>query len=290
MTGLRRDGQIQDAVRQCFLAIAPEREAELEAFWGQHQLEFSLVADGDCFEMSGGAYRYIRFNHRALRVLWVSSFAAWEAYTCVANAIVEQRGIDTLRLGKLVDIALAIRDSPDPESVSLEDIPPPGTFPDRCTPELRAPAELAVFSLGWALLHEVAHCIFQQEGQSSTGLANSEKQFEELKCDAFATTFILELVAKHAEERGEDLVLVRKKRAIGLFFAMCALALLSYGAWDETPEHPSIKRRIDEILIHVNGDDVDDALLVAALAFVGLGEILPGAESLLFGVLASAET
>jgi len=290
MGGIRSDIQIQHAVKQNFLGIVPERESELEALWTNYQLQFSLVADGDCFEMSGGVYRHVRFNHRALRVLWVSAFAAWEAYTCVANAITERRERDTVRLKRLVDIALSIRDSADPESVPLDDIPPPGSFPEQCTPALRAPAELAVFISGWAMLHEVQHCICQQEGRSSEGLDVGAKHSEEFSCDAFATRFILEQVAIYADQHGVDEAIVRKKRAFGIFFATFALAVLAAGAWNETSEHPSIERRIDAIRRQVNGDSVDEALLAAALAFVGLGEVFPGAEALIFGSRASAGT
>jgi Peptidase U49 len=283
MTDARSDHHIQEAVRQHFLGIAPERRVDLESLWTTYQLQFSLLADDDHVEMEGGLYRHVRFNHRALRFMWVSAFAAWEAYACASKAALEGTVRNTRRLKELVEIAYAIRDADDPETVSMSGLPPPGIFPSQQSTELRAPAELATFVSGWAMLHEVQHCICQQEGTSSTDGDSAAKHNEELRCDAYATHFLMEQVAEYARQSGEDEALVRRKRAMGIYFAAFGLALLSFDSWTETASHPSIEARIDAIRQQVSGNEVDETLLIAALAFVSLGDVLDGAETLLFG-------
>lgn len=283
MKDARSDLHIQEAVRQQFLGVAPERKTDLESLWTTYQLQFSLLADDDHAVMEGGLYRHVRFNHRALRIMWVSAFAAWEAYASASKAALEGTVRNTDRLKALVDIVCAIRDADDPETISLGGLPPPGIFPSQQSPELRAPAELATFVSGWAMLHEVQHCICQQEGASSTDGDSTAKHNEELRCDAYATHFLIHQVADYAEQSGEDVALVRRKRALGIYFAAFGLALLSFGLWTETASHPSIETRIDAIRRQVSGDQLDEPLLIAALAFVSLGDVLNGAETLLFG-------
>ncbi|WP_458237612.1 phage exclusion protein Lit family protein [Pseudomonas sp. P5_A2_2] len=288
MSDARSDQQIQEAVRQQFLGVAPEHADELEKLWVDYQLQFSLLADGDRVEMEGGLYRHVRFNHRALRIMWISAFAAWEAYACASEATLGGRMRDTRRLKELVDLAFAVRDASDPESISLGDLPPPGNFPDLQYPHLRAPAELAMFVSGWAMLHEIQHCICQQDGTSSTDGDIESKHAEELRCDAYATRFVMDGVSAYTNGSGEEGSLVKRKRATGIYFATFALALLSHGAWAESESHPSIETRIEAIRQQVSGDVLDEPLLIAALAFVSLGDVLEGAPALLFGSTVSS--
>jgi hypothetical protein len=131
-------------IKALFLGIAPEKRSELERLWDDYQLQFCLFMDDKGVLMEGGAYRYVHFNHRALRVIWVSAFAAWEAYSCAQLAFGdgELRSFD--RLQDLLGLALRIRDANDPEAVSLGGLPEPGSIPS--DPQLRAPAELAMFA------------------------------------------------------------------------------------------------------------------------------------------------
>jgi len=136
---------------------------------------------------------------------------------------------------------------------------------------------------GWAMLHEIKHCICQQDGDSSTDGDMEAKHAEELRCDAYATSFVMNGVTDYANRSGEDRSLVKRKRATGIYFAAFALALLSHGAWTESESHPSIESRIEAIRQQVSGDVLDEPLLIAALAFVSLGDVLEGASALLFG-------
>lgn len=67
-------------------------------------------------------------------------------YGCAQSAFGdgELRSMD--RLQELLARALKIRDAKDPEAVPLGDLPEPRSRPSN--PELRAPAELAMFAAG----------------------------------------------------------------------------------------------------------------------------------------------
>ena len=275
----RSDTEIQGAVKAQFVGIAPEREAETKALWELYSLEFSLLADQGYVVMEGGAYRSVHFNHRALRVLWVSTFAAWEAYRCAAEAVSSGKtSIDLTRLKELLMLALTIRDADDPESVPLQGLPEPGIFPEKeLNSELRAAAEWAVFVSGWAMLHEVRHLKHQQEGTSSQPDAlPAENHAEELSCDQFATEYLMDKVGEFATASGQSEDAIRNKRAVGIYFAMFALAVLSHAKWDATESHPSIQARLDATRALISGAN-DDALSIARLAFFSLREVWPGA-------------
>ena len=221
---VRSDDEVQRAVMSQFLGIVPERGKELEQLWSDNNLLFSLLADGNEIRMEGGLYRHVRFNHRTLRVLWVASFAAWEAYRALVIAIESGRTPAFTRLNELLDCAVSIRDSATPINVPLpQGIPEPGSFVDGATfPELRAASELAVFVSGWAMLHEVRHVLHQREGTStSEDDEPSKRREEELSCDAFATKFIMDKIDQYASTTGQNFASVVLKRKI-VFSLRCS--------------------------------------------------------------------
>src|SRR5262245_9730611 len=85
----RDDSDVQTAIRALFLGAAPEREAELSNLWQSLSPIFRLTGDvheGERFIMDAVAYRYVRFNHRAVRAFWLASYAAWEGYRAVGES------------------------------------------------------------------------------------------------------------------------------------------------------------------------------------------------------------
>lgn len=278
---IRSDDEIQSVVKAQFLGVAPERRQELEQLWEENNLCFSLLADGDSVEMEGGLYRHIRFNHRALRVLWVSSFAAWEAYRAYVDAVLDGKVPALSRLNEILECARSIRTSATPDKVSLPDgIPEPGVFPDGSElPELRAASELAVFISGWAMLHEVRHVLHQREGTSTTDSDDGNmKRQEELSCDAYATTFILSRINEYVIQSNENQKLVERKRKTGIIFAMFALTVMSEGRWNETDTHPSMQARID-LALEMCGKEVEEVRTIAACAFGSLKMLWKDAPS-----------
>jgi hypothetical protein len=241
----RNDEGIQQIVKNMFLGVAPERADELEKMWVENDLRFNVLPDDGRdgrFVMDAGCYREIRFNHRIMRAFWVASFAAWEGYRACAEA-----SADLSRFKQILDCVDAILHFADPEQVPIPDgIPPPGTLED-IPVEAKAAADLAIFAVGWALLHEVRHIRHQREGTSAPeGAAPSERHAEELSCDEFATRFMLERVDKYAAEHGVAAERVMYKRQAGIHFAIFAMTLMSAGQWAASDSHPAMQDRINQ--------------------------------------------
>ncbi len=283
---IRSDQAVQVAARVLFEGIAPERNGELKDLWQRYSPHFYILEDitrEGPFIMDAGRYREVRFNHRAMRAFWVSAFAAWEGYRAIAEGVVASK-IDLERFKSIVECVQDILRASDPEAVSLpENIPQPGSLPAaKQYPQMRAPAELAHFATGWALLHEVRHLIHQQEGTSAPPSASrAENHAEELSCDAFAIRFLLDKIGAYAARDGVDPALVRQKRKIGMYFAFFAMAVISKDHWDASDSHPAMQTRMTAAtqLMGGNGTDVPDA--VAYMSFAALAMLWPNAPKVL---------
>ena len=263
----RNDDVVQVAVKNIFLGVAPAREEELNQLWVRYQLRFNLLPDDNCdgtFVMDAGAYRDVRFNHRALRAFWLATFAAWEGYR-----VCSEGETNLTHFESIIECVRSIMNSNDPTSVPLpHGIPEPGQFVDaEKYPQTRAAAELAVFASGWALLHEVRHIQHQQDGSSvSINASSDDKRAEEISCDKYATAFILEHAAEYAQEHDVDALQVEQKRQAGVHFAMFALTIISRDQWGQTDSHPNTQDRIDHAWVQMNARGLN---LIAALLSVG---------------------
>lgn len=290
---MRNDPEVQETVKNLFHSVAPERAQELSELWGKYEPRFNVLADtgpDGPFVCDAGAYRDVRFTNRAMRVFWLASYIAWEGYRAICSNIqvyVENNEIgnpDLARFREMVNCLEELLTKNDPDSVSFPvGIPAPGTLPNKkqC-PEMRATAELAMFVTGWVLLHEVCHLRHQQDGTSVQQDAPPEKfREEEIKCDLFATAFLLDKVDEYANESNEPVDSVRKKREIGIYFALFAMTLISANRWGETDTHPAMERRITEILVKMHADGRSrESYLIALMAFAALQDIYPNAPVL----------
>ena len=272
----RSDTQIQEAVKALFLGLMPERASELKQLWDDYQLQFCLFTDEEGVLFEGGAYRYVHFNHRTLRVIWVSAFAAWEAYVCAQSAFGDGEARSFDRLQELLALALEIRDASDPEAIPLCGLPEPGLLP--LDLQIRAPAELAIFATGWAMLHEVRHLKHQQNGTATAdGDLPELVHDEELSCDRFAAEYLIDTLVQFSTANVVDQAKVRMKRVLGIYFGMFALIILAHPNWDRTVTHPSVSDRLRAMRALLSADELDEALCIAALALAGLKHVWPGA-------------
>ena len=287
MTGERqKDEKVENAIKDLFLGSVPERPKELYSFWSELDLVFLLLSDDHKdgrLIMDAGSYRYIRFNHRVLRSFWIASFAAWEGCRAVAESS-EFTKVDLTRLQELVAAFEAVVQNDQSDEAPLPaGIPEPGTMPDKAVdPQARVASELAIIAVAWALLHEVRHIRHQREGTSASEQGNTQeaRHCEEFSCDEFATRFILEHVERYSNERGDDLVLVRRKRELAIYYALFAMTLLSKDSWATSETHPSVQARIDAVC-NVIGDGRDEtAYAYAHTAFLTLRELWPAAPIL----------
>lgn len=279
---VRDDQSVQSAVRNLFMGSAPEREDDLAAMWQELEPIFQITPDlheGDRIIMDAGAYRYVRFNHRILRAFWIAAYAAWEGYRTVAEAA----SLEALDLARFKELVSTFESSIASEEPRLEALPPgvaePGHYPDRrLVPQARAAAELATIAVAWALLHEVRHIRHQREGTGADLLGDETvaKHREELSCDEFATTFLLEGIPAYAERTGEPIDLVRQKRQLGIYFGLFALAMLTKDNWGASKTHPSVQTRINCVRTLMTAHKSEMAAAIAHVAFAVLGMIWPG--------------
>jgi len=146
---LRDDEEVKTAVLNILLGSAPERKSELASMWSLLDPRFQLTDDtheGERFVIEAGMYRYVRFNHRVVRAIWIAAFAAWEAYRAVAEPL-DLEVVDLQRLTALVDAFNCTLESNTPQLETLPaGVPEPGHYEE--DPILRAPGELATLAVG----------------------------------------------------------------------------------------------------------------------------------------------
>jgi hypothetical protein len=282
---VRDDHSVQTAVRDLFIGSAPERELDLTGMWKELDLIFQLTPDiheGDRIIMDAGAYRYVRFNHRVLRAFWIAGYVAWEGYRTVA----ESPSLQALDLTCFRELVSAYESCLESTEADLEALPAgaaePGQYPDaNIDPQGRAASELVTIAVAWALLHELRHIRHQREGTGADPYSDDEKakHAEELSCDAFATTFLLEQIDLYARATNQSADLVRQKRQLGIYFGLFAVTLLAKDKWGESKTHPAVQVRIDAVRALMADQKSDIAAAMAHFAFAVLGIVWPGAPS-----------
>ena len=274
MTEIDSDSRTQEAVRNLFVGIAPERSDELELLWRDYAPTFNVleeVVGRKGVVMRSGPFDIVEFNGRAQRAFWLGTFMAWESHRGLSQWRVETevRSRYPARMHRTFQTLL---DTEDPYSVAMpEGVPEPELFPN-LVGETKLVADVAAFAIGWSLLHEIGHLKHKHDG-TATGAEDPrcERHREELSCDEFATTFLLEQVEHFAYKESTDPRKVRGKREMGVYAALFVIALAKQGAWDESESHPAMQTRIDRVvkLMCATGERVSDSL--ARDAFDALG-------------------
>ncbi len=135
-----------------------------------------------------------------------------------------------------------------------------------------------MFATAWALLHEARHIQFQQDGTSTSEDANADAlRAEELACDDFATTFILDHIYQYSQSQGVSEALVAQKRQAGIFFALFGVTVIGRGSWSASATHPSIQDRIQNAWDRVAQQNLNqNAALLGAGAFMSLNQVWEG--------------
>jgi hypothetical protein len=268
------------AVEMLLDGIAPERKAELRQLWESYRPQFRLASDDRPGELvlEGGPFGLIRFNHRTMRLFWLGSYIAWEGYTAAHSAIMGS-STGLRRFIELINTFNQILAHENPAAVPLPNgIPEPGSFPSIGNAEERAPAEIAVFCAGWALLHEFRHIKHREDGTAAPPSAASDVvHAEEYSCDEYATKFMLEHVPDYAGARSQPEETVRLKRQLGIYFALFTIALLTRDRWNETASHPALQERVRVVRGCMGSDAPTFADAIAFAAFLALRQVFPNA-------------
>jgi len=280
--------QLQEVTRSLFLGIVPERQDELTQYWTDFGPRFQILDDcgpDGSLIMDAGGFFIIRFNHRMMRLFWLASFLLWEGYTAQHQSVTTET-LDLARFRQILNCFEATRAARDVDTVPWPaDIPLPGVLVDHVAGDpARVGGELAIFSVGWALLHELRHLIHQQQ-QTSAPVGDEElSRQEELSCDAFATRFLLERVNEYAHAQGNEPAAVSEKRQMGIYCALYAITLLTKENWEDTATHPAMQSRIRNVLAIIESHGVSvTANVIAVAAFESLNAVYPNAPDPLSG-------
>ena len=284
MSDMRNDAAVQAAAMNLFVGCAPERRADLEAMVKDLQLEFQVHDDNHPdgkFIFDAGAYRYVRFNPRSMRLFWLGAYIAWEGYS--ATPMQPGQSADLSRFAALLGTFEAIVDADDPEAIAWPaGVPEPGLYPGKdVDAEGQGAAELASIATGWGMLHEIRHARHQQEGTATNSDDNTpeEVRAEETSCDRFATTFLTEKITDYAAQEGVPPDKVWQKRMLGIYMGLLTIVLVGKGNWQTTDTHPALADRLAAAKAIFAGHRGDPAENVAELAFQALGVLWPGAPT-----------
>lgn len=286
MTGdpLQDSTEVQTVVQSNFAGCIPERAEEVKALRAEFDLRFRLAQDnhdGEKIVMRGGLYRYVDFNHRAMRTFWVAGYAAWEGYSVMAESIATGRQGSLDRFKELVGAVRRIADNPESDGEPLpEGVAEPGQYDGQAVHE-RAASELATFAPCWAFLHEARHIQHQREGTSADMEEPdpTKRHEEELSCDRFATDFLLAQVEKFAADHSVPVEKVRQKREIGVYFALFAMGVLADGKFGDSATHPALIRRIQAVQETIGAKGTCEAQVIGRLAFDALRQLWPEAPT-----------
>lgn len=267
-----------------FLAVAPERTAELQRYWDEYAPRFQILEDDGPdgpIVLDAGGFVYIRFNHRVMRLFWLASFALWEGYAAYQQYVSNQQA-NLTRFAAILDCFEATRAAADVDAVLWPDfLPPPGELVDHVEGDpARVSGELAIFAVSWAMLHELQHLIHQQAGTAANWDDLEGCKREELSCDAFATGFMLERIAEQAAAVGQSASVIAAKRQTGIYCALFAMTLLSRANWGPGERHPAVQERIDAVMeiVDAHGTSKGGAI-IAVSAFAALQLAYPDAPN-----------
>lgn len=283
-----------EAVRDMLLAVTPERAAELSAYWEELDLRVKILDDDGPdgpIVLDAGSFVFIRFNHRIMRLFWLGSFAMWEGY-CAYHHFTSTNEENLGRFREILDCFEATRVAADVDQVPWPaGIPQPGELVDHVPGNpARVGGELAIFGVSWAVLHEIQHLIHAQEGTSAAWDDCEACCKEELSCDSFATSFLIEKVAQCAIEADQSESLVSGKRQLGIYGAVFSMTLLSRANWGPGVRHPAMQERIDAIVERLSHHGLSKvASILAISAFISLQLAHPDAPDPLRAVSEVAE-
>lgn len=129
-------------------------------------------------------------------------------------------------------------------------------------PENKKPADMegaATFDLicmagAYVFLHEMKHIAFHMDNN-----APSNPHEEELECDLFAKSMMLDKLDAYSTQSGYDLKRLNSKRAMSISLALFFMLVITpLESWSGTESHPSIATRVESMVdgLAIHNDDI----------------------------------
>lgn len=249
----------------------PERKRELNDIWERYAPKFSLSDDTQGFSINAGPYGLILFTNRTMKAIWILGFTAWEAFSFYSVSIFYLQATGKNLSAKILselpdqskeDMVFAnyinrIRQLMDTEQ--LNDYQWPNSIPRPYDGKPKNDEGSVIFDINcmaatYIFLHEVQHMKFCVDGKN-----NIDPIDEEIQCDEFARSMLLDKLYDYSKDSGNPLGLLKSKRAMSIAFASFLLLVITPKTrWGGTRSHPSISNRIRGLTqnIHLPENDL----------------------------------
>jgi Peptidase U49 len=255
---------VSNAVDLLFSGVVPERLSELDALWGRNAERVRLTGStGFLLQQVWGT---IQVSEIALRQIWLTGYAAeqaLEAYLAVMTVVgsgggnfdpdawhkdLEQARADD-KFDELYDKVIELGCVHDVDDIDWPlGIPKPAMGLTIKCPRRKAVFDLVCVAGAWVFAHEVRHNIYEQDQD-----APDELPQEEIECDRWALTLLIDKADNYAIENGWDPATVRAKRLLGVLIAILTILVVTpRPAWG-TDTHPAIADRFKMLLDAASG-------------------------------------
>ena len=269
--------------KSLLLGTVPERSNEIEALWSKYNLRFRLCASSQDVKLDATADR-IAFNTKTIDLFWLIGYSGWRAIECYSPHVL----LSPVRKKKIVHLMELDEELPEVERDYKErrasvrslmrardtceiswppDVPHPTadrSSLDGC--QEKAAFDLTCFAVSFAMLHEIHHVVLDSEKKRP-----EERREEEMACDEWARSFMLEELKHYAEKHGKEYQDVLRIRSMGL--ALAALTLhditpeLEHGG---NQEYPPLADRLRTILCKTALAENDHFWVLASSLLLGI--------------------
>jgi hypothetical protein len=251
---------VSKAADLLFKGVIPERTVEMRKAWIQGNDRVRLVPRQGflCQE----AWGVVQVSEVALRQIWLVGYAAWRSVEAYSDWIVDLLGKGPFDLSdssrqklhqdtydQRFDEALnkALEAS---EALSVNELQWPDNipYPDEnrvpSDPGHKATFDLLCIATAYIFLHEVRHAQIASRGER---FASADD--EEVECDRYARSMILDEVGRYAHQKNEDEGAVQAKRILGILIAkLVIVAITPRKSWDDSGDHPPVRERLQTAL------------------------------------------
>ena len=257
------------AVDSLFGGAVPERIEELKRLWGEQEERVRLL-DTPRFLLQQ-LYGTVQVSEIALRQIWLTGYAAWRAIDAynVPLVLAAYHGAPFDPIAWRSSPSQAAKDQAfdnlfdkicelgEAQSLDNFDWPSGVPYPTEglkiSDPEMKGTFDLVCMAGAYVFAHEVRHGIFERVGDPPAQMLD-----EEVECDRWALSLMLDKAANYASDQGWDASTVRTKRILGVLIAqLTILAVTPRDLWDTSTDHPSVRERLRVVLDAVT-DPVPD--------------------------------
>lgn len=226
-----------NVVSNLLFGACPERASDFKVFWERFEPRLAIKQDGPGLAI-GALGNKVSWMYKTFAHDWVVTFAGFKALVAYsphvffgqalsgeisARALGDDEGLDAAEaeLDELFYFARQIQLVSDLKALDWPpEVPLPGTSREALAKvEDQACYDIACLAAAATFLHEFRHVQFTAEGNAPTVPAD-----EEIACDDFSRTMLLEKVEAYSSSAGQVTEKVASKRVIGLASAALAIA------------------------------------------------------------------